>query len=135
MIGGRRHDTLVNRGASRVREREIDMTTRQMFFVIALVTGAIVLVGFTLFQWLSLFRTGSVADVRAGVQAGVKPVRDRGMLVSQVVIPRPSPERFEEYIGSGADAMRTMLLIDQFQQCRGFSPRNPCYFCGSGGAP
>ena len=46
------------------------MTTRQMFFVIALVTGAIVLVGFTLFQWLSLFRTGSVADVRAGVQRG-----------------------------------------------------------------
>jgi len=62
-----------------------------------------------------LFRTDSVADVRAGVQAGVKPVRDRGMLVSQVVIPRPSPERFEEYIGSGADAMRTMLLVDQFQ--------------------
>jgi microcompartment protein CcmL/EutN len=74
------------------------MTTRQMFFVIALVTGAIVLVGFTLFQWLSLFMTGSVADVRAGVQAGVKPVRDRGMLVSQVVNPRPSPELFEEYI-------------------------------------
>ncbi|MGB0068654.1 MAG: BMC domain-containing protein [Isosphaeraceae bacterium] len=86
-----------------------------MFFVISLVTGAIVLEGFTLFQWLSLFRTGSVADVRAGVQAGVKPVRDRGMLVSQVVIPRPSPELFEEYIGSGADAMRTMLLVDQFQ--------------------
>ena len=98
-----------------MREREIDMTTRQMFFVIALVTRAIVLVGFTLFQWLSLFMTGSVADVRAGVQARVKPVRDRGMLVSQVVIPRPSPELFEEYIGSGADAMRTMLLIDQFQ--------------------
>ena len=83
--------------------------------------------------------TGSVADVLAGVQARVKPVRDRGMLVSQVVIPRPSPELFEEYparaslhypaselcswryellgagIGSGPDAMRTMLLIDQFQ--------------------
>jgi len=53
MIGGRRHDTLVNRGASRVREREIDMTTRQWFFVIALVAGAIVFVGFTLLQWLS----------------------------------------------------------------------------------
>ena len=145
MIGGRRHDTLVNRGASRVRECEIDMTTRQMFFVIALVTGAIILVGFNLFQWLSptqralkwatrgdsdraidwlntlierrpsspalhihvamalggkglLFMTGSVADVRAGVQSGLKPVRDRGLLVSQVVIPRPSPELFEEYI-------------------------------------
>ncbi|MGC8639132.1 MAG: BMC domain-containing protein [Isosphaeraceae bacterium] len=45
-----------------------------------------------------LLMTGSVADVRAGIQAGVKPVRDRGMLVSQVVIPRPSPELFEEYI-------------------------------------
>jgi microcompartment protein CcmL/EutN len=45
-----------------------------------------------------LFMTGSVADVRAGVQAGAKPVRDRGLLVFQVVIPRPSPELFEEYI-------------------------------------
>ncbi len=45
-----------------------------------------------------LFMTGSVADVRAGVQAGAKPVRDRGLLVSQVVIPRPSPELFGEYI-------------------------------------
>jgi tetratricopeptide (TPR) repeat protein len=52
MIGGRRHVTLVNRGASREREREIDMT-RQWFFVIALVAGAIVFVGFTLLQWLS----------------------------------------------------------------------------------
>jgi hypothetical protein len=31
-------------------------------------------------------------------EAGVKPVRDRGLLVSQVVIPRPSPELFEEYL-------------------------------------
>ncbi len=53
MIGGRRYDTLVNRGTSRVREREIDMTTRQWFFVIALLSGAIVFVGFNLFQWLS----------------------------------------------------------------------------------
>ena len=53
MTGGRRHDTLVKRGASRVREQEIDMTTRQWFFVIALVAGAIVFVGSTLFQWLS----------------------------------------------------------------------------------
>src|SRR4051812_20631405 len=45
-----------------------------------------------------LFMTGGVADVRAGIQAGVKPVRDRGMLVSQVVIPRPRSELFEEYI-------------------------------------
>ena len=34
-----------------------------------------------------LFMTGSVADVRAGVQVGARPVRDRGLLVSQVVIP------------------------------------------------
>ena len=33
----------------------------------------------------------------AGVQSGLKPVRDRGLLVSQVVIPRPI-ELFEEYI-------------------------------------
>jgi len=45
-----------------------------------------------------LFMTGSVADVRAGMQAGIKPVRDRGLLVSQVVIPRPSPELFQEYL-------------------------------------
>jgi microcompartment protein CcmL/EutN len=45
-----------------------------------------------------LLMTGSVADVRAGVQAGTKPVRERGMLVSQVVIPRPSRELFEEYL-------------------------------------
>ena len=42
--------------------------------------------------------TGTVADVRAGVQAAAKPVRRRGLLVSEIVIPRPSPELFEEYI-------------------------------------
>ena len=36
-----------------MRGQEIDMTTRQWFFVIALVAGAIVFVGFTLSQWLS----------------------------------------------------------------------------------
>ena len=45
-----------------------------------------------------LLMTGSVADVRAGMQAGVKPVRDRGLLVSQMVIPQPSPDLFEEYL-------------------------------------
>ena len=45
-----------------------------------------------------LLMTGSVADVRAGVQAGVEPVRERGLLVSSVVIPRPSPELMGEYI-------------------------------------
>ncbi len=45
-----------------------------------------------------LFMTGGVADVRAGVQAGARQARDRGLLVSQVVIPRPSPELFQEYL-------------------------------------
>lgn len=45
-----------------------------------------------------LLMTGSVADVRAGVAAGVEPVRRRGLLVSEVVIPRPSRELLAEYI-------------------------------------
>jgi microcompartment protein CcmL/EutN len=45
-----------------------------------------------------LLMTGGVADVRAGIQAGTVPVRERGLLVSEVVIPRPSREMFEEYI-------------------------------------
>ncbi|WP_165227360.1 BMC domain-containing protein [Aquisphaera insulae] len=45
-----------------------------------------------------LMMTGGVADVRAGVEAGIKPVRDRGLLVSRVVIPRPRPELFQEYL-------------------------------------
>ncbi len=42
--------------------------------------------------------TGSVADARAAVQAGADEVRRRGLLVSEVVIPRPSRELFEEYL-------------------------------------
>ncbi len=42
--------------------------------------------------------TGSVSDVRAGVQAAVEEVRKRGLLVSEIVIPRPSPELFSEYL-------------------------------------
>ena len=42
--------------------------------------------------------TGSVADVRAGVQAAAAEARQRGLLVSEVVIPRPSPELFAEYL-------------------------------------
>jgi microcompartment protein CcmL/EutN len=45
-----------------------------------------------------LLMTGSVADVRAGVQAAAIPVRNRGLLVSEAVIPRPSPELLEEYL-------------------------------------
>ena len=42
--------------------------------------------------------TGSVADVRAGVQAAAEEVRERGLLVSEVVIPRPSRELFGDYL-------------------------------------
>lgn len=42
--------------------------------------------------------TGNVADVRAGVAAGAEVVRQRGLLVSQVVIPRPSRELLAEYL-------------------------------------
>jgi microcompartment protein CcmL/EutN len=42
--------------------------------------------------------TGSVADVRAGMQAAAEVVRERGLLVSEVVIPRPSPELFADYL-------------------------------------
>ncbi len=42
--------------------------------------------------------TGSVADVRAGVQAAADEARRRGLLVSEVVIARPSRELFAEYL-------------------------------------
>jgi len=42
--------------------------------------------------------TGSVADVRAGVQAAAEEVRSRGLLVSEVVIARPSRELFADYL-------------------------------------
>lgn len=42
--------------------------------------------------------TGTVADVRAGVDAGAQVVRERGLLVSEVVIPRPSRELLAEYL-------------------------------------
>jgi len=45
-----------------------------------------------------LMLTGSVADVRAGVEAAAAEVRRRGLLVSAVVIPRPSRELFEDYL-------------------------------------
>lgn len=41
---------------------------------------------------------GSVADVRAGVQAAADEIRERGLLVSEVVIPRPSRELLSEYV-------------------------------------
>ncbi len=42
--------------------------------------------------------TGGVADVRAAVQVAAEEVRSRGLLVSEIVIPRPSPELFAEYL-------------------------------------
>lgn len=42
--------------------------------------------------------TGSVADVTAAVEAGAAIARERGLLVSQVVIPRPQKELFSDYI-------------------------------------
>ncbi|MBN2474845.1 MAG: BMC domain-containing protein [Pirellulales bacterium] len=42
--------------------------------------------------------TGTVADVRAGVEAAAAEVRKRGLLVSEIVIPRPSRELFAEYL-------------------------------------
>jgi microcompartment protein CcmL/EutN len=42
--------------------------------------------------------TGSVADVRAAVEAAAQEVRQRGLLVSEVVIPRPSRELLAEYL-------------------------------------
>jgi microcompartment protein CcmL/EutN len=45
-----------------------------------------------------LLLTGSVADVRAGIQAAAEEARQRGLLVSEVVIPRPSRELFADYL-------------------------------------
>ncbi len=42
--------------------------------------------------------TGTVADVRAGVHAAAEVARERGLLVSEVVIPRPSRELFGDYL-------------------------------------
>lgn len=44
-----------------------------------------------------LLMAGSVADVTAAVQSGADAVRERGLLVSEVIIPRPSPELLTEY--------------------------------------
>ena len=42
--------------------------------------------------------TGAVADVKAGVQAAAAEARRRGLLVSEVVIPRPGRELFGDYL-------------------------------------
>ena len=45
-----------------------------------------------------LLLTGSVADVTAAVDAATGAVRQRGLLVSEIVIPRPNRELFADYI-------------------------------------
>ena len=42
--------------------------------------------------------SGTVADVEAGVRAAANEARRRGLLVSEVVIPRPGMELFSEYL-------------------------------------
>jgi microcompartment protein CcmL/EutN len=41
---------------------------------------------------------GTIADCRAAVAAGAQEARDRGLLVSEVVIPNASKELYSEYI-------------------------------------
>jgi microcompartment protein CcmL/EutN len=45
-----------------------------------------------------LLMAGSVSDVRAGVDAAADEARERGLLVSEVVLPRPSKELFADYL-------------------------------------
>ena len=45
-----------------------------------------------------LLLTGSVSDVTAAIQAATDAVRQRGLLVSEIVIPRPNHELFADYI-------------------------------------
>jgi microcompartment protein CcmL/EutN len=45
-----------------------------------------------------MLMTGSVSDVRAAVQAAAAEARSRGLLVSEIVIPRPSRELFADYL-------------------------------------
>ena len=42
--------------------------------------------------------TGEISDVQAAVSAGAAEARERGLLVSEVVIPRPRQELFSEYL-------------------------------------
>ena len=45
-----------------------------------------------------LMMTGSIANVEAAVDAAVDAVKDRGLLVSKTIIPRPEKELFTDYI-------------------------------------
>jgi microcompartment protein CcmL/EutN len=45
-----------------------------------------------------LLLTGSISDVQAAIDAAAEVVRERGLLVSDVVIPRPEKELFSDYL-------------------------------------
>jgi len=45
-----------------------------------------------------MMMTGTVSDCRTGVQVAAEIVREKGLLVSEVVIPGPSKEIYSEYI-------------------------------------
>jgi microcompartment protein CcmL/EutN len=45
-----------------------------------------------------LLLTGTISDVQAAVDAAAEEVRERGLLVSEVVIPRPEKELFADYL-------------------------------------
>jgi microcompartment protein CcmL/EutN len=45
-----------------------------------------------------LLMTGSISDVTAATQAAADYVRKQGLLVADLVIPRPNPELFAEYV-------------------------------------
>jgi microcompartment protein CcmL/EutN len=42
--------------------------------------------------------TGDVAAVEAAVAAGLSSLEEKGLVVNYVVIPRPRPELFQEFI-------------------------------------
>ncbi len=42
--------------------------------------------------------TGSISDVQSAVKAGADEARSRGLLVSDIVIPRPEKALFDEYL-------------------------------------
>ena len=45
-----------------------------------------------------LLMTGSLANVQAAVDAAVEGIKDRGLLASAVVLPRPEKELFSDYL-------------------------------------
>jgi len=74
--------------------------------------------------------SGTVADVRAGVQAAVDKVRHRGLVVSEIVIPWPGKELFSEYLQKYRDNLFSLygcnrivkrltgITLDYYSTCR-----------------